>query len=157
MRVVLWLIFLLFCFCGDEFITFNKEDLERFDHLELCCCHLVSRARFQAHHHSGASYCLLLLLSGDISLNPGPIRYPCTVCGKSVKSNQKALSCDVCQEWSHANCAGVDDSLYCKLQSVAHFSWQCPSCLFTVLPSDEVCDYNDFTLPQSPARYLPLE
>ena len=46
---------------------------------------------------------------------------------------------------------------YRKEQSVAHFLWQCPSCLFTVLPSDEVCDYDDFTLPQSPAGYSPLE
>ena len=98
-----------------------------------------------------------MLLSGDISLNPGPIRYPCTVCGKSVASNQKALSCDACQEWSHANCAGVDDSLYRRLQSVAQFSWQCPSCLFGVLPTDEVCECGDFTLPQSPAGYSPLE
>ena len=41
-------------------------------------------------------FCLLLLLCGDIQANPGPVRYPCSVCKKSVKCNQKALLCDGC-------------------------------------------------------------
>ena len=36
----------------------------------------------------------LLLLCGDISTNPGPIRHPCTVCDKSVNVNQRGLLCD---------------------------------------------------------------
>ena len=43
----------------------------------------------------------------------------------------------------------------CNLYHI--FSWQCPSCLFTVLPSDKVCDCEDTTLSQSPAGYLSLE
>jgi len=38
---------------------------------------------------------VLLLLCGDISINPGPTKYPCTVCLKSVK----AVLCDSCQLW----------------------------------------------------------
>ena len=41
------------------------------------------------------SYCSwLLLLSGDIEINPGPVRYPCTVCAKPVRVNQRGVMCD---------------------------------------------------------------
>jgi hypothetical protein len=45
-----------------------------------------------------STYCLILsiLLSGDIHINPGAIKYPCTLCQKSVRSNQKAIQCDFC-------------------------------------------------------------
>ena len=48
----------------------------------------------------------VLLLSGDVQLNPGPIRYPCGVeaCGKPVKSNQKGIQCDGCFSWFHTKC-----------------------------------------------------
>jgi len=38
-------------------------------------------------------YCLLLL-SGDVALNTGPVKFPCVVFHFSVRSNQCALSCD---------------------------------------------------------------
>ena len=44
---------------------------------------------------------LALLLSGDISLNPGPVKYPCIGCKKPVKSNQQ---CDFCDQWIHRKC-----------------------------------------------------
>ena len=43
------------------------------------------------------SFCLrLLVLSGDISLNPGPepIFCPCSVCGESVLDSHEAVCCD---------------------------------------------------------------
>jgi len=40
-------------------------------------------------------YCLLLL-SGDVALNPGPVKFPCVVCHFPVRSNQCALLCDEC-------------------------------------------------------------
>ena len=46
----------------------------------------------------------MLLLSGDVQPNPGPAtrggrtpKYPCTVCSGGVRSNSKAISCDVCE------------------------------------------------------------
>ena len=44
----------------------------------------------------------LILLAGDVEMNPGPARFPCTVCGKSVRRNQHAVSCDRCEMWTHA-------------------------------------------------------
>ena len=44
----------------------------------------------------------LLCLSGDIELNPGPVKYPCKVCDRSVKSNQQGIQCECCYSWLHA-------------------------------------------------------
>ena len=52
-----------------------------------------------------ASY--LVLLSGDVSLNPGPIKDPCVLCGKGCRRNQRAVQCDECDLWHHAKCIGM--------------------------------------------------
>ena len=71
--------------------------------------------------YMGISSCCFLILCGDVSLNPGPTRYPCTVCDKPVRSNQRSLQCDNCQLWSHADCTGVSGALYAELQSQTEF------------------------------------
>ena len=38
----------------------------------------------------------LLLMSGDISTNPGPVKHRCAVCSKAVASNHRAIICDDC-------------------------------------------------------------
>ena len=42
----------------------------------------------------------LLLCSGDVEFNPGPVRNPCTVCSKSVRAKQQGVSCEM---WTHAD------------------------------------------------------
>ena len=39
----------------------------------------------------------LILLGGDVETNPGPVKFPCTICGKPVKSNQMGVCCDECE------------------------------------------------------------
>ena len=46
------------------------------------------------HHHSlilipGCHW--LILLAGNVETNPGPLKYPCSVCNKSVRCNQRGL------------------------------------------------------------------
>ena len=43
----------------------------------------------------------LLLLSGDIHLNPGPPRHlhSCVLCSKVVR--QVGIKCDICRKWCH--------------------------------------------------------
>ena len=72
-----------------------------------------------------------------------PLRYPCTVCGKSVRGSQSGLLCDSCGRWSHTVCIGISTSRYDALTAVGEFNWQCPSCLFAVLPSSDVSEYCD--------------
>ena len=39
------------------------------------------------------------------------IKYPCTVCGRSVAKNHKALQCDYCDQWFHLKCNLIDKKL----------------------------------------------
>ena len=75
----------------------------------------------------------MLVLSGDVELNPGPPsrwRYPCTVCSKPVQSNQRGVQCDMCDLWNHATCGSVERETYLNLKG----DWHCPSCLRSHLP-----------------------
>ena len=38
----------------------------------------------------------LLSLSGDVELNPGPVRHPCRMCDHRVKCNQRGVQCECC-------------------------------------------------------------
>ena len=72
----------------------------------------------------------MLLLCGDISLNPGPrCQYPCGVCSKAVKSNQRGVQCDYCDVWYHAKCMGMNTKIY---EALAYSSciWECSDCGF---------------------------
>ncbi|KAL3887421.1 hypothetical protein ACJMK2_027363, partial [Sinanodonta woodiana] len=60
---------------------------------------------------------LVILLSGDIHLNPGPVRHPCTYCYKPVKGNQKALQCDFCDFWTHLKCTELSRGEYTRLSN----------------------------------------
>ena len=44
---------------------------------------------YMANISLSASY--LVLLAGDVSSNPGPVKDPCVICCKGCRSNQKAL------------------------------------------------------------------
>ena len=74
---------------------------------------------------------LLLLLCGDILPNPGPtnIRFPSTVCCKSVSYSQKGIECSRCERWTHASCANVSNKEYAALSADETIVWYCPECV----------------------------
>lgn len=74
-----------------------------------------------------------MLLSGDIQPNPGSTRYPCSICYKPVKVNQKAILCDDCGLWSHCKCCGVLYSQYMQYCQRKDFPWVCSCCHVSVL------------------------
>ena len=51
-------------------------------------------------HHSYFKY--LLILSGDINLHPGPVKYPCSVCAKLVR--KRIISFEKFRLWLHKKC-----------------------------------------------------
>ena len=61
---------------------------------------------------------LILMLSGDVSMNPGPVRHPCVGCARPVKCKQQALMCDFCDNWVHRKCTNphVWESDFYKLE-----------------------------------------
>ena len=72
----------------------------------------------------------LILLSGDIQMNPGPTRSvkdPCPVCSKGCRT--KAILCDSCDSWYHTKCIGMQMSEYEALGKLSA-RWECIRCLF---------------------------
>lgn len=66
----------------------------------------------------------LILISGDISTNPGP-RCLCKLCKKRVKD--RGIQCDVCNKWLHPDCVGLDETEYLRLGE-SDETWLCPDC-----------------------------
>lgn len=74
---------------------------------------------------------LLLLLSGDVNINPGPEyqpKYPCGVCGKAVKWKQQAIECEECSIWYHKQCIEMSDNIFEVLEAHPSYSWICINC-----------------------------
>ena len=84
-----------------------------------CCIHNTC-SRLSSKNHptntkpSSALLNLLILLSGDVSPNPGPRapKYPCGVCCKAVNWGQDAVKCDECDAWYHVPCMNMNPSFY---------------------------------------------
>ena len=68
---------------------------------------------------------MLLLISGDIHPNPGPID-PCSVCSRRVTWGNRSIQCTNCSLWVHLSCSGLSPADFRKI-SPGH-SWTCPMC-----------------------------
>ena len=56
-----------------------------------------------------AGYALLLLLiAGDVEVNPGPTIFPCGYCERAVDWSHRAVCCDECSFWYHKSCTDKD-------------------------------------------------
>lgn len=69
----------------------------------------------------------ILILAGDISLNPGPVKFPCKVCRKAVKNTEKGILCDACEKWLHTECINIYEETYVRLGE-EETTWKCPKC-----------------------------
>ena len=78
---------------------------------------------------------LLLLMSGNVYPNPGPI-FPCFVCAGNVTWRGKSVQCCTCSKWVHLRCSQLSLSKFRALDS-SH-SWSCPPCRNTVTPSSAI-------------------
>ena len=72
-------------------------------------------------------FIIIILCSGDISLNPGPIKYPCGKCYKPVAKNHRAIFCEVGNQWWHIKCANVTPQEYKDLEQNSD-PWICNLC-----------------------------
>ena len=71
---------------------------------------------------------IALLLSGDVlSLNPGPIHFPCVNCNKPVRKNQHAIQCDSCDQWTHRKCTTMSIIEY-EIIGNSDKEWLCTKC-----------------------------
>ena len=67
---------------------------------------------------------LLLILSGNVEINPGP-KFPCGICSKQCTSKQQSVACDECDIWFHRKCMLMNVQVFNGLHNV---SWYCDSC-----------------------------
>jgi len=58
---------------------------------------------------------MMIWLSGDVALNPGPVKNPCGFCHRAVASNHRAVLCEACYNWYHIKCAGIFPNYYTEL------------------------------------------
>ena len=90
----------------------------------------------------------LLLLSGNVYPNPGPI-FPCSECAGNMTWRGKSVQCCACSKWIHLRCSQLSLSKFRALGS-SH-SWSCPPCRITVTPSSDSSDMYTSTVQSSPA------
>ena len=96
----------------------------------------------------------LLVLAGDVELNPGPpkCKYPCWICSKPVKKSDPAVCCDQCDQWLHNSCRGLSAHLYEAMKS-SSVTWICPTC---GLPSFTSSLFNSFISTDTSNSFSPL-
>ena len=80
---------------------------------------------------------LLLLIGGDIEINPGPIQwpaksdfagvFPCGTCELRVDWSDIAVECDGCNVWHHKSCVSMSTSHYDNINA-NDASWNCHRC-----------------------------
>ena len=72
---------------------------------------------------------LLLLMSSDCELNPGPRspKYPCQICDRACGWGQRAIACDNCNSWYHTDCLKMQTPVF-KHYAQVNISWICCTC-----------------------------
>ena len=74
--------------------------------------------------------CTILLLCGDIEINPGPRNKtinPCRLCDRPVTWSCEGICCDDCSVWHHRSCIELCSHVY-KLLQWSHVQWMCCKC-----------------------------
>ena len=75
---------------------------------------------------------LVLLLAGDIELNPGPAKrnaavWPCGICQYPVTWEHHGVACDGCSLWHHKSCLSMCSNDYKDLEG-SNVVWLCCKC-----------------------------
>ena len=90
-------IFLLCCPFNDRSrAAYSFLKISRLFSLSLFSCPTLARLRLLI--------LLLLLMSGNVHPNPGPI-FPCSVCAGNVTWWGKSVQCCTCSKWVHLRCS----------------------------------------------------
>ena len=59
---------------------------------------------------------------------PRKEEYQCGSCLKAVLKQESGVMCEICNNWYHCRCQGIDDQLYSILKQYAELHWFCKGC-----------------------------
>ena len=73
---------------------------------------------------------LLLIISGTVEINPGPInlKFPCGNCNGAVKKKDNSIACDSCNKWYHKDCLSMGDQVFNCYTKNENLDWICTNC-----------------------------
>ena len=130
---------------NQEFFTLESvptgENLREVEIRHLLSLYALSKTKHTSHR---SFFQFLIILSGDVSLNPGPVRHPCSSCLKSVAKNHRAILCDNCDLWAHIKCENISTKIYAEMaNSNKQLNFICSSCILNQLPFPEGFMIND--------------
>ena len=74
----------------------------------------------------GTNLFILIILAGDIEMNPGP-RFQCGLCKKYCKASDRLLECEECEKRFHASCSNLSDNELLRIES-GDDAWYCTNC-----------------------------
>ena len=90
--------------------------------------------------NSCAVHGIELIRAGDIELNPGEVKNPCSMCERPVARNHRAILCSTCKLQCHIRCRSVTPATFHKIYSNPHYVWICPKCTIKTLPFANIED-----------------
>ena len=130
---------------NQEFFTLESvltgENLREVEIRHLLSLYALSKTKHTSHR---SFFQFLIILSGDVSLNPGPVRHPCSSCLKPVAKNHRAIQCDNCDLWAHIKCENISTKIYAEMaNSNKQLNFICSSCILNQLPFPEGFMIND--------------
>ena len=64
----------------------------------------------------GTNLFILIILAGDIEINPGP-KFQCGLCKKYCKASDRLLECKECEKWFHSSCSNLGDNELVRIES----------------------------------------
>ena len=84
------------------------------------------------------------------------LKFPCKLCKKSCKSNQKCINCDICNEWMHLKCTSLSLAQFLEYSDDSLLPFYCIPCLSENLPLN--CLPSCYAGPTQDGKgYLPVD
>ena len=131
------LFLLLFIATSQRILPTCNEKLEYENTLDSICANISSskrdifnNSRASPHNLNKSLYTVVLLLAGDIHLNPGPRNasvYPCGLCDCAVTWQCRGVACDGCSVWYHGSCIELCTNDFALLER-SSVQWLCHKC-----------------------------
>ena len=75
----------------------------------------------------GTNLFILIILAGDIEMNPGP-RFQCGLCKKYCKASDRLLEGEECEKRFQASCSNLGDNELFKRIESGDGAWYCTNC-----------------------------